>query len=199
MRPLDHLDHLIKLTFDTDRMFMSVILERGKENQTKQHNEFSHHQLLSSVPLAALSSKPTKRSICSTQPHLRCTEGASRGGKPGLVPRRDLLLTWLQLNYSRRLDPDLLSGTTLLAADLATSPPRRRHIRGHLRAGPSLISNHRACPSFCSLGWFPCCRCCWFWWFTGGVWRGLPSSADIIFPVLQQKVFELGDVCNLPT
>lgn len=45
--------HLIKHTFIhpgyslkmffTDKVSMSVTLERGKENKTKQHNEFSHH------------------------------------------------------------------------------------------------------------------------------------------------------------
>lgn len=149
----------------------------------------------SSPLLAALSSKLTQRSICSTHPHL---QREPWGEKPGLVPRRDLLLTWLQLNYSRRLDRDLPSETTLLAADLATSAPRRRRIRGHRRAAPGIVWS-RTCLSFGGLGRFCCCRCCWFWWFVEGVWRGLPSSADIIFPVLQQKVFELGDVCNLPT
>lgn len=53
----------------------------------------------------------------STHPHLQTTEGALKGGRPGLVPGRDLFFTWLQLNYSRQLDWSLPLRTTLLAAD----------------------------------------------------------------------------------
>lgn len=43
------------------------------------------------------------------------------------------------------------------------------------------------------------CHCClWLCRITVTVWTSLPSSAHIIFSVLQQKVFELGDVRDLP-
>lgn len=89
---------------------MSVILESNTMNVPTTKSSL--------ILFSALSTKLTERSVCSTRPHLGCTEGALRGGRLGLVPGRDLLLTWLQLNYSRQLDGDLPSETTLLAADL---------------------------------------------------------------------------------
>lgn len=62
--------------------------------------------------------KPNKTKSNSAHPHLQHTRGALKGGTPGLVPGRDLFFTWLQLNYSRQLEPSLPLRTTLLAADL---------------------------------------------------------------------------------
>lgn len=47
---------------------------------------------------------------------------ALKGGRPGLVPGRDLFSTWLQLNYSRQLEWSLPPQTTRLAADLVPAP-----------------------------------------------------------------------------
>lgn len=72
-----------------------------------------------------------------------CGGGGLRGGRPGLVSGRDVLLTWLQDNYSRQLDRDLPPETTLAAADLApgdSTTPWRSRIRGHLRE--ALIPPH---------------------------------------------------------
>lgn len=43
------------------------------------------------------------------------------GGRPRLVPGRDLLLTWLQGNYSRQLERDLPSETTLVLTHLVAA------------------------------------------------------------------------------
>lgn len=147
--------------------------------------------------------KPNKTKSDSAHPHLQHTRGALRGGTPGLVPGRDLFFTWLQLNYSRQLEPSLPLRTTLLAADLVP-------------ADDAVLDTHLTVPS--EQPW-PLNRSSFFFSLSSGlplqppmfslllllimvhtetVWRGLPSGADIIFPVLEQKIFELGDVCNLP-
>lgn len=129
----------------------------------------------------------------------RTQRGPRKGGRPGLVPGRDLFFTRLQLNYSRQLDWSRPLQTTLLAADLVPADSAHTRTRTHWRQiwrylqvalTPDLLridwkSKGFVCGDLpCSLrGVFTGC-CCWLWWITGTVRRDSPSGAHVIFPVL---------------
>lgn len=156
----------------------------------------------SCVLFEALSTNLTKQSLTPHTHIYNTHEGPWGGGTPGLVPGRDLFFTWLQLNYSRQLEPSLPLRTTLLAADLV--PADDAVLDTHLT-----VPSEQPWPLNRNIFFSPLLRpplqpsmfsllLLLIMVHTETVWRGLPSGADIIFPVLEQKIFELGDVSNLP-